>query len=122
MSIDTANTTTERDALVALSQVTHIGPVRLGRLRDHFGMLSAAWTATEADLRAVLDERTCRAVLTARQRIAPDQVTARIASAGIEFATVLDEVDRQAGHDDGGKQAPGPRGHGDRQHRSSKDA
>lgn len=92
MSIDTANTTTERDALVALSQVTHIGPVRLGRLRDHFGMLSAAWTATEADLRAVLDERTCRAVLIARQRIAPDQVTARIASAGIEFATVLDEV------------------------------
>lgn len=92
MSIDTANTTTERDALVALSQVTHIGPVRLGRLRDHFGTLSAAWAATEADLRAVLDERACRAVLTARQRIAPDQVTARIASAGIEFATVLDDA------------------------------
>jgi DNA processing protein len=91
MSIDTSTTFADRDALVALSQVTHIGPVRLGRLRDHFGSLADAWNAPESALRQVLDERTCRAMMTARQRLSPPEVIESISRAGIEFATVLDD-------------------------------
>jgi DNA processing protein len=92
MMADSPITIADRDALVALSQVTHIGPVRLGRLRDHFGSLAAAWNAPEAQIRQVLDERACREVLTARKQIDPDAVTAKIAGSGIEIATVLDDV------------------------------
>ena len=91
MLIDSPEAIADRDALVALSQVTHIGPVRLGRLRDHFGSLSDAWNAPEATLRQVLDERACRAVLAARQRFSPTEVTGNIARTGIAFATVLDD-------------------------------
>lgn len=77
---------------MALSQVTHIGPVRLGRLRDHFGALDIAWNASESQLRGVLDERTCRAVLAARQRIAPDEVLERITRSGVAVVTVLEDA------------------------------
>ena len=90
MLIESPEAIAERDALVALSQVTHIGPVRLGRLRDHFGSLSDAWNAPKTTLRQVLDERACRAVLAARQRFSPAEVTGNIARTGIAFATVLD--------------------------------
>ncbi len=80
----------ERACLVALSQVTHIGPVRLGRLRDRFGTLDAAWRADERELARVLDERTCRAVLTARASVDPETVMDRIARSGAAVATVLD--------------------------------
>src|SRR4051812_38094951 len=91
MIIDSLDALADRDALVALSQVTHIGPVRLGRLRDHFGSLAFAWNASEPELRLVLDERTCRSVITARQRISPEEVMQRIAGSGAEVATVLDD-------------------------------
>ena len=91
MLIDSPEAIADREALVALSQVTHIGPVRLGRLQDHFGSLASAWNAPEATLRQVLDERACRAVLTARQRLSPAEVTGNIARTGIAFATVLDD-------------------------------
>ncbi len=81
----------ERAYLVALSQVTHIGPVRLGRLRDRFGTLDAAWSADERELLAVLDERTCRAVLSARMKVDPERVMERITGSGSEIVTVLDD-------------------------------
>jgi DNA processing protein len=92
MTVDSPDLVADRDALVALSQVTHIGPVRLGRLRDHFGSLAAAWNAPEVQLRRVLDERACAAVLSARRQTDPATVTEKIARAGIEFATVLDDA------------------------------
>ena len=82
----------ERAALIALSQVTHIGPVRLGRLRDHFDSLDRAWLAPEQELRRVLDERACRAVLTARARIAPDEVLQEISKYGVDVVTVLEDA------------------------------
>ncbi len=82
----------ERQALVALSQVSHIGPVRLGRLRDHFGSLDRAWEAADGDLRGVLDERACREVLRARERISPREIMDRIARSGADVVTVLDDV------------------------------
>jgi len=82
----------ERAYLVALSQVTHIGPVRLGRLRDRFGSLDRAWSANEHELLLVLDERTCRAVLAARAKVDPVLVMERISTSGAQIATVLDDA------------------------------
>jgi DNA processing protein len=92
MTVESPDTLAERAALVALSQVTHVGPVRLARLRDHFGSLADAWSAEECDLRQVLDERTCRAVLVARQRIQPREVLQNIEQTGAEVVTVLDDA------------------------------
>lgn len=82
----------ERQALVALSQVSHIGPVRLGRLRDAFGSLDVAWSAPERELRGVLDERACRAVLLAREQVSPVELMRRLEGSGAEVVTVLDDV------------------------------
>ncbi len=82
----------ERAYLVALSQVTHIGPVRLGRLRERFGTLDLAWRADERELLGVLDERTCRAVLAARAKVDPASVLERITGAGAQVVTVLDNA------------------------------
>lgn len=91
MDLESREGASERACLVALSQVTHIGPVRLGRLRERFGTLDVAWRADERELARVLDERTCRAVLTAREKVDPETVMDRIAGAGAEIATVLDD-------------------------------
>lgn len=91
MILDAKTNATEQAFLVALSQVTHIGPVRLGRLRDRFGTLELAWRAEERDLLGVLDERTCRAVLMARSTIDPARELDRIAETGAHVVTVLDD-------------------------------
>ncbi len=91
MVLDSKTNVSEQAFLVALSQVTHIGPVRLGRLRDRFGTLESAWCANERDLLGVLDERTCRAVLVARSSIDPVRVLAQIADSGAQVVTVLDD-------------------------------
>ena len=81
----------ERAYLVALSQVTHIGPVRLKRLRDEFGTLDLAWRADERELLAVLDERTGRGIINARSRTDPPASWSEIAARGAEVVTVLDD-------------------------------
>lgn len=91
MGLDSKTNVSEQAFLVALSQVTHIGPVRLGRLRNRFGTLESAWCANERDLLGVLDERTCRAVLVARSSIDPVRVLAQIADSGAQVVTVLDD-------------------------------
>ncbi len=91
MGVDSHDNLTEQAFLVALSQVTHIGPVRLGRLRDRFGTLDQAWRANERDLLSVLDERTCRAVLVARSKVDPAHVLEKLAGSGAQVVTVLDD-------------------------------
>ncbi len=91
MVLDSHDNLMERAFLVALSQVTHIGPVRLGRLRDRFGTLDLAWSADERDLLSVLDERTCRAVLVARSNNDPARVLERLTGFGAQVVTVLDD-------------------------------
>jgi DNA processing protein len=83
---------TERAYLVAMSQVTHIGPVRLGRLRERFGTLDQAWNADERELASVLDERTYRAVLAARSKVEPEAVLDRIERSGAQVITVLEDA------------------------------
>jgi DNA processing protein len=92
MVVESDNAIEERAYLVAFSQVTHIGPVRLGRLRDRFGSLERAWTANESELNGVLDERTRRAVVGARSRVEPDQLIEGIARTGAEVVTVLEDA------------------------------
>jgi DNA processing protein len=89
--LESQATVDERVYLIALSQVTHIGPVRLGRLRDHFGTLDSAWNANERELREVLDERALRAVLTARAQVDPGAVLDRLERSGAKVSTVLDD-------------------------------
>ncbi len=91
MVLESHNALAERAYLVALSQVTHIGPVRLGRLRDRFGELGLAWNADERELKRVLDERTCRAVLSARASVDPAVVLDRVERTGAKVTTVLDD-------------------------------
>ena len=81
----------ERACLVALSQVTHIGPVRLGRLREHFGSLDVAWRASERELLTLLDERSGRGIIVARSRTDPDRIMEKIAASGVDVVTVLDD-------------------------------
>lgn len=92
MVLESHDMAEERAYLVALSQVTHIGPVRLGRLRERFGTLDRAWLADERELGRVLDERTWRAVIAARAKVDPAAVLDRIERSGAQVATVLDEV------------------------------
>jgi DNA processing protein len=92
MVTESYNAVGERAFLVALSQVTHIGPVRLGRLRDRFGSLELAWTANERELNDVLDERTRRAVVAARSQVEPDVLMERISRTGAEVVTVLEDA------------------------------
>lgn len=92
MVIESQEAIAERAYLVALSQVTHIGPVRLGRLRERFGSLEHAWTANERELDGVLDERTRRAVLSARANVDPGELIERILQSGAEVVTVLDDA------------------------------
>lgn len=92
LAVETQRDPSERGYLVALSQVTHIGPVRLGRLREQFGTLDLAWRADERELARVLDERTCRAVVDARSRIDPEALLTRLAATGAEIVTVLDDA------------------------------
>lgn len=89
--LDDLDSSGERAYLIALSQVTHIGPVRLGRLRDRFDSLDLAWNADERELQQVLDERTCRAVLAARVKVDPTALLERIDRAGARVITVLDD-------------------------------
>jgi DNA processing protein len=60
-------------------------------LRDRFGSLDLAWCANERDLGRVLDERTCRVLLTARANVDPGQVLERISRSGAHVVTVLDD-------------------------------
>lgn len=87
---DTQSTDTERACLVAISQVAHIGPVRLGRLRERFGSLDEAWRAPERDLRPVLDDRSFRSFISVRGQVDPQELLQRLEGRGARIATVLD--------------------------------
>jgi DNA processing protein len=67
----------------AIASVPHIGPVRIDRLQQRFGTLSAAWGAPRGELRAVLESRPLAELLEARGRLDPHRELARIEERGI---------------------------------------
>ncbi|HEX5498308.1 MAG TPA: DNA-processing protein DprA, partial [Thermomicrobiales bacterium] len=64
---------------VAFHQAPYIGPVRIERLRRHFGDLERAWAADARALAAVLDGRAVENLLRTRRALDPDREMERIA-------------------------------------------
>ncbi len=75
---------------VALHQVPYIGPVRLERLRRHFGSLACAWNADARALAAVLDSRAAESLARTRRALDPDRELERIERAGIAPISIDD--------------------------------
>lgn len=75
---------------IAFHHVPYIGPVRTHRLLDHFGSLEAAWGADPRRLRAVLDERSCDALVRTRAALDLDRVLERLDRAGVSVITIDD--------------------------------
>ena len=73
---------------VAVSRVSGIGRVRLGRLKEHFGTLERAWGATSGELRSAgLSERTAEQFCQSRQLIDPESELKALKQHGIEALT-----------------------------------
>jgi DNA processing protein len=68
---------------VAISRVPHIGPARIERLLKRFGSLRAAWQASYAELRAVLDPRPLTEIVALRARFEPDRELEKLTNLGI---------------------------------------
>ena len=76
---------------VAVSRVSGIGRVRLGRLKEHFGTLERAWGATGGELRAAgLNERTAEQFCQSRQLMDPGSELRALKQHGIEALTCDD--------------------------------
>lgn len=75
---------------VSFRYVTHVGPVRFQKLREHFGSAEAAWNAATSELRAVLDERSTASLVAVRQQLSPDGVMERVERLGVDVLTLED--------------------------------
>ncbi len=76
---------------VAFTRVRGIGPMRFGRLLNHFGDAQTAWRARREDLLAAgLDPRSTEALLTLRAKAPPETELARLAQAGVEAIPLPD--------------------------------
>lgn len=69
-----------------------LGRARFERLERHFGVLSDAWAAEAAELRAAgLDDRTVQAIIAGRGRITPEEEAEKLATLGVTALTWNDE-------------------------------
>jgi DNA processing protein len=80
----------ERAFWVALSQVAHMGPVRVRRMFEHFGSLETAWGASSAHLGAVLDARSLQSVENARRVTDPEALLRHIEGRGMRVVAAID--------------------------------
>ena len=77
---------------LAFNKVRGIGRVRFKLLENHFDSMEAAWSASEAELRAAgLDGRTIRSVADGRQKIVPDAEAERMLKSGVRAFTWHDD-------------------------------
>ncbi len=81
----------DRPFWVAFHLVPFIEPSRIRRLQDHFGSLERAWEIDATRLRAVLDERSCAAVIEHRAKIDVARLMHRLAADGISVVTLDDD-------------------------------
>lgn len=87
-SCTTGEMTEDTPYWVAFNRIPTIGRARYERLERAFGSLAAAWRASEGELReAGLDDRSVRAVTTARPRISPEGEVAALQRAGVQPLT-----------------------------------
>lgn len=77
---------------IGFHRIPGVGSATLLALRDAFGTLSEAWTASQADLRAIgLSERAAAAIAEARRGIEPEREFERVREAGVDVLTIDDE-------------------------------
>ena len=77
---------------LAFNKVRGIGRVRFKLLENHFDSMEAAWSASEAELRAAgLDGRTIRSVVDGRQKFRPDAEAERMLKNGVRAFTWHDD-------------------------------
>lgn len=72
---------------IGFSQTPYIGPNRLRSLIERFGDIERAWTASDKELLAALDERSAESLIRTRGRLALDREMERIERVGIEILT-----------------------------------
>jgi DNA processing protein len=80
----------DRKYWLGFARTPYIGPTRLTRLIEHFGDLEAAWTATPAALRAVLDDRAVSSLVSTRSTLSLDDEMDAIERKGITVLTRAD--------------------------------
>lgn len=74
---------------IAFGRISGVGPIRVQRLRDHFGSLAEAWRAPRGELMAAgLDSRVADAIVAARPRLSPHQEVEALARAGVQAITL----------------------------------
>lgn len=77
---------------LAFNRVRGIGRVRFKLLESYFGSMEAAWSASEAELRAAgLDRRTIRSVVDGRQKVEPDAEAEHLLKSGVQALTWHDD-------------------------------
>ena len=77
---------------LAFNRVRGIGRVRFKLLETYFDSMEAAWSASEAELRAAgLDRRTIRAVVDGRRKIVPDAEAEKLLKSGVRAFTWHDD-------------------------------
>ena len=77
---------------LAFSRIRLIGRARFKLLEAYFGSMEAAWSASEAELRAAgLDRRAVRSVMEGRGKIAPDAEVEKLLKSGVSAFTWHDE-------------------------------
>lgn len=81
----------ERAHWVAFHRVPFIGPARFARLRERFGSLRAAWSASTRELGQVLDQRALESVTKSRSALDPLAEMERIERLGISVVTIIDD-------------------------------
>lgn len=81
----------ELEYWIGFSLIPGIGPVRLSRIREHFGDLGRAWQASGAELEAAgLDRRTMKAILAQRPRINLEAEVAKLTRYRVKVLTLDD--------------------------------
>ena len=77
---------------LAFNKVRGIGRVRFKLLENHFDSMEAAWSASEAELRAAgLDRRTIRSVADGRQKFDPNAEAELLLKSGVRAFTWHDD-------------------------------
>lgn len=82
----------ERAYWLAWSQISGVGPVLLGRIRQHFHSLAVAWDAPVQELLTVegIGDRLAQAIAQARSRLNPDQLLTQHLKKNPQFWTPAD--------------------------------
>ena len=77
---------------LAFSRIRLIGRARFKLLESYFGSMEAAWSSSEAELRAAgLDRRAVRSVVEGRGKIEPDAEAEKLLKSGIDAFTWHDD-------------------------------